>query len=430
MSKRPLLDFYVWKEIHKLPYLVIQLWQKNKIKKLLNHAHRNIPFYVEHWKKGGIYDIGGPTLENFNQLPIVDKKDFIASSPEKYQYIKSSIDNYVWPKTSGSTGTPFRFVMPRYGPAGIEPPYEDYHSWRFLEWRGFSLKQILYSLRILEFRVSRSSNRYLRPFINIEELQNEDSLLVKLKEYGKTCSIIGSYSSVLYELARVVKKNKWQIQFDYAVGYGDMLLDTQRRYIEEVLGCEIYDQYANEEFWVVATECKKHDGMHIHSESFLVEVTDDRGCEVKHGEKGNIVITSFFNYAMPFIRYKIGDLGRVIDKKCSCGLATPRLVLEGRDGYFLEFENVTIHYYQIIKIILENSTAIYQYQIVKTGFNELELLIVPSDAWQGLVGKKILKDLKKILRDGVHIKLVLVKKIKPNSNGKQKICIDLTKTQN
>jgi phenylacetate-CoA ligase len=53
--------------------------------------------------------------------------------------------------------------------------------------------------------------------------------------------------------------------------------------------------------------------------------------EVGTGETGEIICTSLFNYAMPFIRYAIGDLGVQSDEECPCGRTLPLMkMIEGR----------------------------------------------------------------------------------------------------
>ena len=66
-------------------------------------------------------------------------------------------------------------------------------------------------------------------------------------------------------------------------------------------------------------------------DSVLFEFVDKNGEQVSAGECGEIVYTSLFNYANPFIRYSIGDLGRPTDDFCSCGVKLPLMrVVEGR----------------------------------------------------------------------------------------------------
>jgi len=103
-----------------------------------------------------------------------------------------------------------------------------------------------------------------------------------------------------------------------------MLLREQ--YIEEVFQCKVFNHYGSREVGPIASECSAHDGLHIMMEHVLVEVINEKGEPCKPGEEGEIVVTSLSNYAMPLIRYKIGDIGIMQEySPCSCGCNYPKL---------------------------------------------------------------------------------------------------------
>jgi phenylacetate-CoA ligase len=51
-------------------------------------------------------------------------------------------------------------------------------------------------------------------------------------------------------------------------------------------------------------------GLKVFANQLLVEIVDAEGKPVLPGEVGRILVTDFFNAAMPLIRYDVGDLGR------------------------------------------------------------------------------------------------------------------------
>jgi phenylacetate-CoA ligase len=63
-----------------------------------------------------------------------------------------------------------------------------------------------------------------------------------------------------------------------------------------------------------------------------MQFVDEEGEEVAPGERGEIVCTSLFNYAMPLIRYAVGDVGKAsTETDCPCGRKLPLMkVMEGR----------------------------------------------------------------------------------------------------
>ena len=65
------------------------------------------------------------------------------------------------------------------------------------------------------------------------------------------------------------------LKFKYAISYGESLMNSQRKLIESCFQCEVYDRYGLEELGVVGSECSRHFGFHLNSESFILEVLDE-----------------------------------------------------------------------------------------------------------------------------------------------------------
>ena len=63
--------------------------------------------------------------------------------------------------------------------------------------------------------------------------------------------------------------------------------------------------------------------MHINAEHVYVECLKENGEPAAAGESGELIITDLDNYGMPFIRYRIGDVGMLSDRKCNCGRGLP-----------------------------------------------------------------------------------------------------------
>jgi phenylacetate-CoA ligase len=109
--------------------------------------------------------------------------------------------------------------------------------------------------------------------------------------------------------------------------------------VEKTLEAPFYDQYSSVEFERMAWQCPCRDEYHIDADAIIMEFLD--GCEnVSSGEKGEIVCTSLFNYAMPLIRYAIGDIGVPSRGLCRCGRSMPLMqVVEGRKDSLLVLPN-------------------------------------------------------------------------------------------
>ncbi|HWQ51524.1 MAG TPA: methyltransferase domain-containing protein [Terriglobales bacterium] len=107
------------------------------------------------------------------------------------------------------------------------------------------------------------------------------------------------------------------------------------RLIERVWGCTVYAHYGmTETGFGFAVDCRCRDGMHLRDDEFFVEIIEPKTLlPIPDGEAGEVVLTSLRDRAMPLIRYRTGDIARLIIPPCACGGSFPRLGrVEGRLG--------------------------------------------------------------------------------------------------
>jgi phenylacetate-coenzyme A ligase PaaK-like adenylate-forming protein len=98
-------------------------------------------------------------------------------------------------------------------------------------------------------------------------------------------------------------------------------------------GCRVFSHYGmTETGFGCAVQCGAGSGHHLRDPDLLLEIVDPgSGAPVPSGTPGEIVLTTLRNQAMPLIRYRTGDLGRMLTGACACGCQLPRLGrVEGR----------------------------------------------------------------------------------------------------
>ncbi len=115
------------------------------------------------------------------------------------------------------------------------------------------------------------------------------------------------------------------------ISTGIELLPRVREFLQSYFGCPVIDEYSMTETGPIAYSCSQDAGYHILPPDILVEILDEQGNPVQEGESGEITITGGRNRYLPLIRYRTGDWGRLVTKKCTCGDPMPRIVdLKGR----------------------------------------------------------------------------------------------------
>jgi len=127
---------------------------------------------------------------------------------------------------------------------------------------------------------------------------------------------------------------------------------------------------------LIASECEKHQGMHISMENLIVEVIKENGKPAKPGETGQIVITDLHNYGMPFIRYKNDDIVKV-GTKCSCGRGLEVIKeVEGRELDVIKLPNGKILSGVFFPHLLKDFEEVEKFQFIQHDYDKFTLKLV------------------------------------------------------
>lgn len=97
--------------------------------------------------------------------------------------------------------------------------------------------------------------------------------------------------------------------------------------LHALLGCEIFTHYGTTETGLGGgVDCLAHNGSHLREADLLFEIIDPQtATPVDNGQWGEIVFTTLRRTGMPLIRYRTGDLGRILPGPCACGSSIRRL---------------------------------------------------------------------------------------------------------
>ena len=132
--------------------------------------------------------------------------------------------------------------------------------------------------------------------------------------------IVVAYAQSAYELATFSIDNNLPIR---GVGAVMTSAGTLYPFMREAIGrgfdAPVFNRYGSREVGAIATECDAHRGLHVHMENQVVEIVDAGGAPCAPGVPGEIVVTTLTNFAMPLIRYRIGDTAAWAEHPCTCG---------------------------------------------------------------------------------------------------------------
>lgn len=98
--------------------------------------------------------------------------------------------------------------------------------------------------------------------------------------------------------------------------------------VRRLMDCQVFNHFGMTEMgFGVAVECSAHQGCHIRENDILVEVIDpETGAVLPDGQMGEFVFTTLDLRAMPFLRYRTGDMGMLLPGACPCGSFVRRML--------------------------------------------------------------------------------------------------------
>jgi phenylacetate-CoA ligase len=202
---------------------------------------------------------------------------------------------------------------------------------------------------------------------------------------------------------------------------GEALSTNVRARCDEVLGVPLNDLYGVTEFGYVAMQCPDTSNYHVQSEHLLVEVLDDDGNSVAPGSMGRVVITDLHNFAMPLIRYDVGDLA-VVGSTCSCGrglLVLEKILGRTRSLFVLPSGDKYMPLYSDALFELKkNIPGIEQTKLIQRTRRDVTMRMVVSQALSGTEESRVIKEMTIALGGHFELQLEYVDDIPRAASGK------------
>ena len=165
------------------------------------------------------------------------------------------------------------------------------------------------------------------------------------------------------------------------------LSKSKREKLERLWGAEVYDQFGCTEGAAMGSESDAHDGLHLWSDLFFVEVVDGAtGEPVAFGETGELVMTPMFgNTVTPFLRWNMGDIGSMIEKGATSGPLSvfPVFRHAARTAGFFKVRGVNIGHTEFEEFIHRN-VAVTDFRLEVAETDGLDRLILQLELRKGV----------------------------------------------
>jgi len=225
------------------------------------------------------------------------------------------------------------------------------------------------------------------------------------------------YPSCIYLLAEYYRQStRPPPKLKAVLTSAETLLDHQRQTIQEVFATRVFDQYGQTEMQSFWYECEAG-RMHAHPLAGITEILRPDGAAAGPGEMGEVVLTGFVNYAMPLIRYRVGDTARFAVEACPCGRAMPVIeeiggrmddVLFTRERGFLGR----------LDPVLKGVHNIVESQIEQESVDVLRVRFVPAPRFTAEDLHVLENNLRARVGGSVHLEFECTERIPRSANGK------------
>ena len=275
-----------------------------RLENFLDYASNHCRYYKEL----------GADSRNLSSYPLLTKdiirerfNDLVSDEMDKIIYRESY--------TGGSTGEPLHFL----NQMDYDPIYQVV-LWQRL---GYRPGDIILSMDGTKVSDESIKNKIFWGRKNVRNLPyggyfmsslylNEDNVSLYADHIRKLKpDFIRAYPMFAYIVAKYMKDNG--IYPDHKIKGIQLTSESsfpyQHELIEEVFHTTVYMQYGHTECCAFAYTKDKSRIYRTEPLYGFMEILGPDGKQVKAGETGEIVVTSFFNRIMPLIRYKTGDRG-------------------------------------------------------------------------------------------------------------------------
>jgi phenylacetate-CoA ligase len=295
------------------------------LRQLLLHCRENVSYYAALLSRRDRRELERNPREVLKSLPILTK-DLIRSNFSELQSKDNGRRNCEVNTSGGSTGEPVRLIQ--------DDDYRDAST--AIRWLsqyqlgcdvGDPCLRLWGSERDLECGTKSRKARFFNwltntGWVNAFAMSPETmrSFLDMLNQSPPR--LIVAYAQAAYEAARFAEREQIAVKPQQAMTTSaGTLYAFMRDKIRDVFQCEVYNLYGSREVSDIAWEMPGFRGLWAPPWANFIEIVDEDGAPVPAGTEGNILITCLTNYAMPLLRYYIGDRGALLpEQHCPPGV--------------------------------------------------------------------------------------------------------------
>jgi phenylacetate-CoA ligase len=291
----------------------LQQLRERKLRALVRHVYATVPYYRSLFEETGVDPGSIRRIGDLERIPITTKNDLRRAGRSRTLAAGVDPESCLRFDTTGSTGEPFPVLVTR----------GEVRTRLLIELRGLYLNGLLRprerrvvlgpehsNPQPLYQRLGLFRRDHISPWLPIDEQ------IARLRALRP--DVLWAYPTALRAvLERLGGRLSTVCQPRALITSAEPAPDSLLRALRADLDIECFDFYAAMEAGRIGWECRAHAGLHLNADSVILELVD-AGDALR-----TVVVTALDGRAMPFLRYRLDDLGGWAGRTCPCGLPFP-----------------------------------------------------------------------------------------------------------
>ncbi|WP_045216395.1 phenylacetate--CoA ligase family protein [Desulfonatronovibrio magnus] len=358
--------------------------QLERLQSVLTRVSKNVPFYRQKFADLKIDPYDFDSIGDVINLPFTTKADLAHHAPY------------------GLFAVPLREVVRLHGTYGLRGKsvvvgytINDIHRWSKLAARvlmagGVTKDDVIqvaynYGLSTSGFGIHYGAEEMGAAVVPVSSGNTSRQISI-VQDYNVTTLVcLPSYALYLADRLDEMGINVNALNLRTGLFGEEAWSEETRSEIQDRLKITAADNYGLSELMGpgIAGECLERKGMHINEDHFLPEVIDPVTLEpVEPGQAGELVITTLTKEALPLVRFRTGDLTRIVYDQCSCGRTFARLQrIAGRCDDMLIVQGINVFPEQISSILsgLQGKNLNHQIVLEREGRLDKATVLIEAD---------------------------------------------------
>ncbi len=358
-------------------------FQDAHLRRLVAHTYEAVPYYRALFQRHGVRPEHVQTAADLARVPVTSKRDLQRARGEDVRARGADPLRLLAYRTSGSSGEPlvvFRtWLEERVNTAMRLRAYRDF---------GLRPRDVRVHLTLDHSRVTGGARNWDGPQRLLRSLGLYRKMTLDYRASPRALrdrlaalrpDVLSGLASVLAGIAEAQEPERDGLAPRLVVSGGEVLTPLDRRQISAGLGARVVDLYGSHELGVIAWECRQEGCLHVADDAVVVEIVKD-GRPAEPGETGEVLATRLHAFAMPFIRYRLGDLATRGPTPCRCGAPfSTILAIEGRVGHYFSMpDGRLVHANELVGLVYRHGAEwVARFQFTQETHARLVLRVVP-----------------------------------------------------